>query len=455
MGKLFGTDGVRGIPGSEPLTDPTVRRLGAAAAAAFLESRPPIDRDGEAPAIVLGRDTRRSGERLARFLAEGFADAGCRAVDVGIATTPAAAYLAKRLGALCAAVVSASHNPPEFNGIKFFTSEGFKAPAEVEDRIEELLRRPAQRSASRPSISRAVESLREYRDFLRSTFPPLLDLRGLRIVVDAANGAASQIAPGLFRSLGAEVFAIGCSPNGRNINVGCGALDTGAMQRSVRRLKAHCGVSLDGDADRAVFSDERGRLLDGDVLIAMSAVHLREKGLLRGGRVVLSVMSNFGLIRYLEERGIGAVQVPVGDRNVTDAIEAGGYCLGGESSGHIVFRRLAPTGDGLLTTLQTLAVLVESGGPMSRFRSLYRSCPQDLRNVRVLERVPLKGLAGFRKSLRCAERRLAGRGRIFVRYSGTEPLLRILVEGPDRREVRRISEGLARSFLDNISPRRR
>jgi len=440
-----------------------VRRLGAVAAAAFLEDggfEALSRRNGEAPCVVLGRDTRRSGGRLARLLAQGFAEAGCRTLDVGIVPTPAVAYLARQSGALFGVVVSASHNPPEFNGIKFFTREGFKAPPAVEEKIERMLKRRSgsgkrrRGMATGPRLIRDRDAVREYLDFLRSTFPTMLDLRGLRIVVDGANGAAYSIAGGLFRSLGAKVFAIGCSPDGKNINVGCGALETRAMQREVLRRKAHCGISLDGDADRAVFADERGRILDGDALIAMSALHLHEKGLLRGDKVVLTVMSNFGLIRYLEERGIGSVQVPVGDRNVTDAIEEGGCCLGGEASGHIVFRRLAPTGDGLLTALQTLGVLVESGRPMSRFRSLYRSYPQTLRNIRVHERVPLAELEGFERGLRSAQRRLSGRGRVFVRYSGTEPLLRILVEGPDRKEVRRISEGLARAFVDNISRRR-
>jgi phosphoglucosamine mutase len=444
------------------LTVPTVRRLGAVAAAAFLDEggrRIGAQENGKAPCIVLGRDTRRSGERLARLLAQGFAEAGCRTVDAGIVPTPAVAYLTRHFGALGGAVVSASHNPPEFNGIKFFTREGFKAPPEMEEKIERRLRAgsgPAAKQPRRSSLPPLIcgqEAVQEYLDFLRSTFPTMLDLRGLRIVVDGANGAASSIAGGLFRLLGAEIFEIGCSPNGRNINVGCGALETSLMQREVLRRRAHCGISLDGDADRAVFADERGRLLDGDVLIAMSAVHLHEKGLLRGDKVVLTVMSNFGLIRYLEERGIGSVQVPVGDRNVTDAIEEGGCCLGGEASGHIVFRRLAPTGDGLLTALQTLGVLVESGRPMSRFRSLYRSYPQTLRNIRVQKRVPLGELCEFERGLRSAQKRLSGRGRVFVRYSGTEPLLRILVEGPDRKEVRRISEGLARAFVDNISRR--
>ncbi|MFA6029770.1 MAG: phosphoglucosamine mutase [Elusimicrobiota bacterium] len=451
---IFGTDGVRGIPGREPLTDDCVRRLGFTAASAFLE-RSVRPAGAGTPFALLGRDTRRSGPRLSRLLSEGFARAGCRSVDIGVAPTPAVSYLARERGAAFGAVVSASHNPPEFNGIKFFTPEGFKAPIALEERIEARLARTPElpgRLRVRPD-GRDAEGLRDYLDFLRSTFPAGLSLEGRTIVVDAANGAASPVAAELFRSLGAEVRAFGCRPDGDNINVGCGALETGRMQREVVRRRADCGVSLDGDADRAVLADERGRLLDGDALIAMSAQHLQEQGLLLGGSVVVTVMSNFGLLRWLDARGIGAVQVPVGDRNVTDAIEKGGYALGGENSGHVVFRRLAPTGDGLLTALQTLAVWAESGRPMSAFRSLYRPYPQLLRNVRIARRVPLEELPAFGRSLARAQKALAGRGRVFVRYSGTEPLLRILVEGPDAAALKRLAHGLERDFQNEAARR--
>jgi phosphoglucosamine mutase len=349
-------------------------------------------------------------------------------------------------------VVSASHNPAEFNGIKFFTARGFKASEKTEAAIEAGMARPRDAGPVRsPRIERDPRAAGDYLDFLRSTFPAAEDLSGLRLVVDSAHGAASGLAGELLRSLGAEVFEMGCSPDGGNINRGCGALATEAMRAEVVRRKAFCGVSLDGDSDRALFSDERGRLMNGDLVIALCALHLRRKGLLAGGKVVLTVMSNFGLRRFLEESGIGVVEVPVGDRNVTDAIEAGGYPLGGEQSGHVVFRRFSPTGDGLLTALQTLAVFVEAGGPASRFRRLYRDYPQVLRNLRVERRVPIEGLPGFQRALRLAEEPLRGRGRVFVRYSGTEPLLRILVEGPDKGEVRRISEDLARSFVESAS----
>ncbi|MFH1726388.1 MAG: phosphoglucosamine mutase [Elusimicrobiota bacterium] len=467
---LFGTDGVRGIPGEPPLTARAVRRLGLATAAVLLERIGARPKDGSRPLILMGRDTRSSGLSVGRWLARGFAEAGCRTVDLGVVPTPAVAYLTPGRRALCGTVISASHNPSEFNGIKFFTADGLKASPELEGAIESRLsarggclprlgpaakgtRGGAEREPSTSGYGasrRDAGAVRDYVDFLRSTFPPSLDLSGLRIVFDGSNGAAARIGPELLSGLGAEVVKVGCSPDGTNINTGCGALATARMQREVVRRRAHCGISVDGDADRALLADERGRLLDGDALIALSALHLRGKGLLRGDKVVLTVMSNLGLVRFLASRGIGTVQVPVGDRNVTRALEAEGLVLGGENSGHIVFRRLIPTGDGLLTSLQTLAAWIETGGPLSRVRSLYRSYPQILRNVRVERRAPLEKLAGFQRALREVRRRLERSGRVFVRYSGTEPVLRILVEGADGALTRTVSRGLVRTFRQEV-----
>ncbi|MFA6091343.1 MAG: phosphoglucosamine mutase [Elusimicrobiota bacterium] len=452
---LFGTDGVRGIPGQEPLTDRTVERLGFSAAGVFLERlrRAGGKNAAASPRIIIGRDTRGSGPRLMKALVSGFERAGCSSVDIGVAPTPAVSYCVSRTGALCGAVVSASHNPSEFNGIKFFTGAGYKAPLDVESEIAARMDSlPELRGRLRGARAQPCkDAMREYLDFLKSTFPADLDLQGRRIVVDAAHGAGYAVAAELFRSLGAQVFSLGDKPNGRNINEGCGALSTDALRREVVRRRAHCGIALDGDADRAVFSDEHGRLLDGDVLIAMSALHLHEQGRLRKNAVVLTVMSNYGLVRWLEERGILVEQVPVGDRNVTDALEKGGYDLGGENSGHVVFRSFAPTGDGLLTALQTLAVWASSGRPLSAFRSLYRPYPQILKNVRVERRVPVSELPGFQRSLHRAERQLAGQGRVFVRYSGTEPLLRILVEGPQDGVLRRMAAGLEQDFIGEVA----
>ncbi|MBI3547936.1 MAG: phosphoglucosamine mutase [Elusimicrobia bacterium] len=452
MSQLFGTDGVRGIPGHYPLTPDLVRRLAAVAAYVLRKQgagRP--GRNGKAPIVLMGRDSRSSGAALERLISQGLASAGCAAVDAGMIPTPALSHLVPRRGALCGVVVSASHNPAEFNGIKFIDSQGFKMSPELEAEIEERLRSfpdPGPR-VTRPSVDdRAAE---DYVDYLRSTFPASLDLSGMRIVVDCAHGAASKLAPKLFAQLGADVIAIGCAPNGRNINHGFGALETQAMQREVVRRKAHCGFSLDGDADRAIFADEKGVLCDGDMLISLSATDMQSRGLLSGGGVVLTVMSNYGLVEFLRSRGIGIVQVPVGDRNVTEAIEKDGLSLGGENSGHIVFRRFSPTGDGMLTALQTLAVLARTGSSLSRFRRQYRVFPQLLRNVRVDARVPLEELPRFNRCLKECERRLKGKGRVLVRYSGTEPLLRILVEGPEKPVIKKLCDELTSAFKKEIA----
>lgn len=448
---LFGTDGVRGIPGRSPLTPGEIRRLGLAAGKIFLRLGRRT-RNGTPLFIMMGRDTRRSGPALGRDLASGFAAAGIMTRDLGVIPTPGVSYLTARGGAEAGVVISASHNPAEFNGIKFFARDGFKLSVDVEDSIETAFGRaadPGKKGLGR-WISADPSGLSAYLDFLRSTYPATADLSGVRLVIDGSNGAASSIAPEIFRGLGARVYALGCTPNGKNINKDCGALATDRLRREVLRRKADVGIALDGDADRAIFVDEKGRLLNGDALIALAALDLHGKGLLAGRRVVLTVMSNLGLIEFLKGRGIGSVIVPVGDRNVTDALVAGDFCLGGEASGHVVYRRLAPTGDGLLTALQTLAVWRETGRPISRVRSLYREFPQVLKNLCVSRRIPLPALKVFQKAVGRYQKRLKGRGRVFVRYSGTEPLLRILVEGRNRNEIVLVANDLARIFLKDM-----
>ncbi len=450
--KLFGTDGVRGIPGRPPLVPRAVQELAWVAARLLLRRRE-RRANGSAPLVLMGRDTRGSGPGLCRCLVAGLRAAGCRTLDLGVVPTPAVSYLAPRLGALCGVVVSASHNPAEFNGIKFFTGDGFKMGPDLEGEIERELSGPLRRLRGPASgwVEDGSRLVRRYADFLRSTFPPTLDLCGLRLVVDCAHGAAAGVAPGLFEALGARVIPIGCSPNGRNINEGCGALFPGVLREAVRRHRADCGVSFDGDADRTVFCDEKGGLLDGDSLICLAAMRLRRLGLLRSEAVVLTVMSNYGLTRFLRSQGISVVEVPVGDRHVTEAIERRSLSLGGESSGHIIFRRFALTGDGLLTAMQTLAALRESGRPLSVQRSLFRVVPQVLKNLEVEQRIPLEALPRLRRLIGRFERRLKGDGRILVRYSGTEPLLRIMIEGPSRSRIRSMAEDLAEAYREETS----
>ncbi|MBI5247245.1 MAG: phosphoglucosamine mutase [Elusimicrobia bacterium] len=444
-GKLFGTDGVRGIPGEGPLKPEAVRSLAYHAAKVLLE-RQGVKINGSAPLIAVGRDTRNSGPALLRALLSGFSAAGVRAVDLGIIPTPAVSYLAPRLGCFAGAVISASHNPAEYNGLKFFDALGFKIPVALEDEIEKRMLRRAPPALPKPAFA-AADRGAIYLDFLKSAFPATLDLSGVKLVVDCANGAAAAFAPKLFAELGAEVFTIGVKPNGRNINAGCGATATEALQKEVRRRRADAGVALDGDADRALICDETGRLLDGDALIGAAAVRLLARGGLRGSKVALTVMSNYGLLGFLRERGVSVVTTPVGDRWVTEAIEKEGLSLGGENSGHLVFRDYAPTGDGMLTALQTLAAWRESGKPMSALGKLYKPTPQTLKAIHVKGKPPIALMKATGAAIAAAEKKLAGRGRVFVRYSGTEPVLRVLVEGPSAPENKHLAESIAKVYL--------
>lgn len=442
---LFGTDGIRGLPGKEPLTADSVRAVAFLAARELLKTKG-LSFNGHGPFILMGRDTRASGPALARALAAGFSDAGCRTVDLGVIPTPGVSVLAPRLKAAGGVVISASHNPAEFNGIKFFEACGRKMSPRREAAIEKALRRGRPPRAKTPlRVENGSQHAELYQDFLRSSFPATLDLSGVRLVVDCANGAAYKIAPRLFRMLGAEVVEIFCAPNGSNINKHCGAVHPETLCREARKRRAHAGVCFDGDADRALLCDEKGVLLDGDALIAVSAERLLKQGRLKAGTVVVTVMSNFGLVSALKDKGLKVVSVPVGDKHVTDAMDKGGLSLGGENSGHVVFSEYEPTGDGILTALQTLAAWREAGKPLSAVRKVFTPVPQHLRNLRVARRAPLEGLSRFKAAAASCELRFKGRGRVFVRYSGTEPLLRILVEGPG--PVKSLAEELAQVYL--------
>lgn len=449
MERLFGTDGIRGIPGQPPLHHDGIVRVAWAVAAGTVPGVAFNGSEASGP-VLLARDSRRSGPKIARSLSEGFALAGCRAiVDLGILPTPALAYLVAQRRAPLGVMISASHNPPEFNGIKFFSSSGEKLQPEWEEAIERKVkasRLPGPGPRTRCQFKRDPRAVLEYLDFLKSTLPAEADFRGLKIVVDCAHGAACSIAPGFLESLGARAYSLGCSPSGRNINLRVGALETGAMRRKVLKVGADCGFSLDGDADRAIFSDETGHILDGDVLLSMAAAYFKEKNLLRRRAVVLTVMSNMGLVRYLEGEGLEVVRVPVGDRNVSAAMQEGGIELGGESSGHLIFRRFSSSGDGLLSALQVLSILRSSGRPLSFYRKRVRFYPQILKNVPVPKKIPFERLPRFSKALRGLQKGMGGDGRLVVRYSGTEPLLRILVEGPDRKQVEHILHQIIESY---------
>ncbi|OGS04458.1 MAG: phosphoglucosamine mutase [Elusimicrobia bacterium RIFCSPLOWO2_02_FULL_61_11] len=444
MGKLFGTDGIRGITWDYPFTPDFIRKIGYAASLVL----PKYKKSGSGkPVVLVGMDSRASGKLIKKYLVEGLGASKFKVLDLGIIPTPAISYLVKRENADFGIVISASHNPPEFNGIKFFSCDGLKLSEKIEEKIEKLLlgKKPLAFRPSHPGLHKK-DFTRDYEAFLKSTLPPGFSLKGLKILLDCANGAAYKIAPRVFRDLGAKVKVIGDKPNGKNINVGCGALHTEKMAKEAAKWGAFCGISFDGDADRCMFADEKGVQLDGDDIISMVAPYLKERGRLTNDGVSLTFMSNYGLLKYLEGLGISVVQVPVGDKNVTDAMEKGDLKLGGESSGHIIFREFAPTGDGVLTALQTLAAVLDMGKPFGWFRRHWNRYPQVVEKVKVSHKPAFKSVTGFSDKVVKFENDLKGNGRIFIRYSGTEPLLRLLVEGESRAEIKAIADDLLEHY---------
>jgi len=444
MGKLFGTDGIRGIPWNYPFTEDFISRIGYAATLVLAHYN---KRPGRKPVVLIGMDSRGSGKRIKKALVEGIWANKFKVLDLGVISTPAVAYLVRREDADFGIVISASHNPPEFNGIKFFSCDGLKLNDAIENKIEALLLsgKPLTFRRIKHAIQKKDYS-RDYIDFLKGTLPGGFSLKGVKLVLDCANGAAYKTAPQIFKELGADVTVLGAKPDGKNINIGCGALYTEAMQNSTARSKAFCGISLDGDADRCMFSDEKGRLLDGDDLVSIAAPYMRGKERLANDKAVLTFMSNYGLIKYLNDLGIKVVQVPVGDKNVTDAMRKEDLKIGGESSGHIIFREFAPTGDGILTALQILAAVRDMGKPFSYFKNLWKRYPQVVGSLKVANKPPLEQVHGFRDKILKFEGKLKGNGRIFIRYSGTEPLLRILVEGESKAVIKDISDDLMEHY---------
>ncbi|MEK7722375.1 MAG: phosphoglucosamine mutase, partial [Elusimicrobiota bacterium] len=444
MGKLFGTDGIRGITWDYPFTPDFIHKIGYAASLIL----PKYKKSGSGkPVVLLGMDSRASGRLIKKYLVEGLGAGKFKVMDLGIIPTPAVSYLVKRENADFGIVISASHNPPEFNGIKFFSCDGLKLSEDIEKKIEKLLlgRKPLLFRPSRPGLHKK-DFTRDYEDFLKSTLPPGFTLKGVKILLDCANGAAYKIAPRVFKDLGATIKVMGDKPNGKNINVGCGALHTGKMAKAAAAWGAFCGISFDGDADRCMFADENGAQLDGDDIISMAAPYLKEKGRLTNNGVSLTFMSNYGLIKYLEGLGISVTQTPVGDKNVTDDMEKRDLKIGGESSGHIIFREFAPTGDGVLTALQTLAAVLDMGKPLSWFRRHWNRYPQVVGSVKVARKPAFKSVSGFSDKVVKFENDLKGNGRIFIRYSGTEPLLRLLVEGESRAKIKAIADELLEHY---------
>ena len=430
MSRLFGTDGVRGLV-NEFLTPELAYHLGRAAASYFGQS---IDR----PVFLIGRDTRISGGMLESALASGICAVGGDVIVLGEAPTPAIAYLVRQKECTAGVVISASHNPYPDNGIKFFDGNGFKLPDVVEDEIEELCKSSADDCLPRPTkgdigtIQYHQEWVQEYVDFVVSTSA---SLEGLKVVYDGAHGAASYVGPTILRQLGAEVIAINVEPNGTNINDNAGSTHLEGLQAAVLREGAHVGIANDGDADRCLMVDEKGQVLDGDQIMLLCGLHLQEQGKLKDNMIVGTVMSNIGFHKAAEELGMKTCSTAVGDRYVLEKMLAEGYSIGGEQSGHVIFLDYNSTGDGLLTAVQTLSIMKEKGKSLSELAGLMTKYPQLLVNVRVLTKAGWETNAAIQDAIREAEEELGSNGRILVRPSGTEPLIRVMAEGPDQEQL--------------------
>jgi phosphoglucosamine mutase len=431
MGRYFGTDGIRGRAGQPPLDPRTVQRIGRALVRAMEVSR---------PRVLIGRDTRESSPVLESHIAAGLAAEGAQVVSAGIIPTPAIAHLARRDGFDLGVVLSASHNPYEDNGIKVFAGGGRKFTTELEDRTEAFVDSMDHEAVEPPVVPRE-DMTPVYVAHLRRAFGPG-SLAGLRMVIDCANGATSFIARSLFESLGATVEVHHDQPDGRNINRQCGATVPEVVARAVVAAGADLGVAFDGDGDRALFADAAGRVVNGDHVLFLNARHMQSQGRLKGGAVVATVMSNLGLEHALGKLGIPLVRTAVGDRNVLEEMERRGANLGGEQSGHVIFLDHEPTGDGLLTALEVLGVVRDSGRGLGTLAQDVPIYPQILLNARVRERVDIESVPAIRSALDRARTVLDGRGRLVVRYSGTEPLLRVMAEGPDETEIRALTQAI-------------
>jgi phosphoglucosamine mutase len=437
---LFGTDGIRGVAGEYPLDRKTAHAAGTALGKWVLQSH-------QEPRVVIGMDTRESGPWLAAEVASGLAKQGVSADLAGITTTPGLAYLAKTGPFAAGVMISASHNPYRDNGIKLISHSGYKLPDEQEELLEtEIFSLLRDGLEPEPVGLRTDTGLdRAYINHLAATLPQ--GLGGLRIVCDCANGSASALAPELFERLGARVRAINCSPDGRNINLNCGSLHLEVLRAAVLAESADVGVAFDGDADRALFVSRSGKIIDGDAVLLLTARYLKDQGRLRCGEgpptVVATVMSNLGLERALAAHGIRMIRTPVGDKYVLEEMIRIGAVLGGEQSGHIIFHQYATTGDGMLTALRVFEAMRASGAGLDELTSELQVYPQRLVNVRVRERKPLEELPAVKAAIRDAEASFGDAGRVLVRFSGTEPLARVMVEGPDIERVEKFANHIA------------
>lgn len=432
--KFFGTDGIRGRTNTGAMTAEMAMKVGMAAGAHFV-------RGDHRHRVVIGKDTRLSGYMIENALVAGFTSVGMDVVQMGPMPTPAVAMLTRSMRADLGVMISASHNPYYDNGIKLFGPDGYKLSDNDERAIEHLLvNPPALAESEKIGRARRVEDARgRYSHFAKSCFPEELRLDGLKLVIDCANGAAYQVAPTALWELGADVVAIGVTPNGMNINDHCGSTAPALLQETVVASGADIGIALDGDADRLIIVDEKGRIVDGDQIMALIGKSWAEAGTLRGGGVVATVMSNLGLERFLQSIGLTLERTAVGDRYVLERMRSGGFNVGGEQSGHIILSDHATTGDGLVASLQVLAELVRQGRPASEVLHLFDTVPQLLKNVRFSGGKPLED-AGVKRVIATAERELGGKGRLVIRPSGTEAVIRVMAEGDNADQVARVVE---------------
>ncbi len=439
MKKLFGTDGIRGVAGVAPLDGTTIYAIGLALAKTLGAATP-------TPRVLMGMDTRESSEWIAAALTAGLNTGGASVESAGVITTPAVAFLAREHGFAAGIVISASHNPWQDNGIKLFGPDGYKLPDATELAIEaEIFRQletvgEAAAQAVAPEVNEADRA--EYVRFLLAAVPGL-SLDGRRVVVDCANGAASSVAPQLFADLGGEVVITHASPDGRNINEGCGALHADVVAAEVVRQKASMGITFDGDADRALFADEHGRVVNGDAVLLLAARDLQARGLLNNNTVVATTMSNMGLEAALKRSSIRMLRAPVGDKYVLEQMISTGAALGGEQSGHIIFAGRSTTGDGLLTALLVLDVVHRSGKTLAELVADLKVFPQVIVNVKVRERRPLESIPTVAAAILAAEQELAESGRVVIRYSGTEALARVMIEAESETAMRHHADAIA------------
>jgi phosphoglucosamine mutase len=453
--KIFGTDGVRGVANVEPVTAETALKLGRAAAHVFTQLNPRTIPEGTRPKIVLGKDTRLSGYMLENALVAGITSLGVDVLIIGPLPTPGVAYITRALRADAGIVLSASHNPYEDNGIKFFRHDGYKLDDQVEQKIEQLVV-TGEVDSIRPTagkIGRAAridDALGRYVEFAKASFSRGMSLEEMRVAVDVANGAAYKSTPCILRELGAEVAVAHNEPNGMNINDGCGSTHPEEIQRIVKESGADVGVTHDGDADRVLLCDENGEIVDGDEILAIAALDLLQAERLEQNTLVATVMSNFGLDETLTAHGGKVVRTKVGDRYVIEEMIARKLNLGGEQSGHIIFRDFTTTGDGIISALQILRIMHKSGQPLSKLKTCLKKYPQAQRNLLVKAKPPLEELREVVKLRDEVERQLAGKGRVLLRYSGTEPKIRLLIEGRELDEIDKHANRIANAIQSAI-----